>query len=77
MVLPNEDVKPSKLWYVGYAFFGSILGLICYYMWRNKNNEKAVKHLVDSVWISIILTVGVFIALIIIVIVGIIAEFLS
>ncbi|CAI9831118.1 MAG: hypothetical protein MPI95_02085 [Nitrosopumilus sp.] len=46
--------KPSALWYLGHLFLGIITGLICYLIWRERNNSAATRHLIASIVLTIV-----------------------
>lgn len=45
---------PNKIWWVGHVFFWLITGIICYFVWKNRNIKAARRHLIHSTWIGII-----------------------
>ena len=49
--------SPSKIWYVGHAFFWVITGLICFILWEEKNPDAARRHLIHSIWIGVVIPV--------------------
>ncbi len=59
--MSDEDIHgdarqaPSRLWWVAHVFFWVISGLICYLVWKDRNNDAAKKHLIHSLWIPIVI----------------------
>ena len=60
--MDTPTAAPSKIWYVGHVFFWVITGLICYILWKDKNQKAARKHLIHSIWLGMLLPVVVFAA---------------
>ncbi len=58
----EQSPTPSKIWYVGHVFFWVITGLVCYVLWKDKNQEAARRHLIHSIWLGMVLPVAVFVA---------------
>ena len=56
-----EQSQPSKIWYVGHLLFWIITGLICYVLWKDKNEKAARKHLIHSIWIGLVPAILVFV----------------
>ena len=47
-----EHKTPHKYWYITFICFWFIPGIICYFIWRTRDEKIARKQLWDSVWIG-------------------------
>ena len=55
------EETPNKLWWLGHVVFWIITGLICYILWKDRNEQAARKHLIHSIWIGFVGPIVIFI----------------
>ena len=54
-----EKQSPNKFWYVAYIFLWFVPGIICYFVWRGRDEKIARRQLLDSICIGFLIWIGI------------------